>query len=234
MGSADEAYNNPFVGIYEPFEGIMEMDFELHGIFMDHEPEQEFFTSLDKCKDVFLNVLLSDANLRNASMSDEVRVQVYHANESKSDEEVEEEVKNNYRILDPNVRWDLMEPKGTRFTLKKVTAKELLQQLKHSLDEVEAAMDEILGCTPELEFTEGNPDDVLAEKILLTEDQVHDLLQSGYSMAEIESMEGFRVELDDTPHVEMDVQEVGEHPVLNDDEGDDCGVDAGMMKFQSI
>ncbi|KAL4589576.1 hypothetical protein LXL04_002484 [Taraxacum kok-saghyz] len=99
--------------------------------------------------------------------------------------------------------------------------------MKHSLDEVEAAMDEILGSTPEVEFTEGNPDDVLAEKVLLTEYQVHDLLQSGYSMAEIESMEGFRVELDDMPHVEMDIQEVGEHPVLNDDEGDDYGVDAG-------
>ena len=111
MGSADEAYNDPFVGIYEPFEGINEMDFELHRIFLDHELEQEILTSLDKCKDVFLNVLLSDANLRNASMSDEVRAQVYHANEWKSDEEAEEEVKNNYRIHDPNVRWDLMEPK---------------------------------------------------------------------------------------------------------------------------
>ena len=77
------------------------------------------------------------------------------------------------------------------------------QQLKQNLDEVEAAMDEILGCTPEVEFTEGNPNDVLAEKVLLTEDQLHDLLQFGYSMAEIESMEGFRVELDDMPHVEM-------------------------------
>ncbi|KAL4556166.1 hypothetical protein LXL04_038809 [Taraxacum kok-saghyz] len=92
MGSADEAYNDPFVEIYEPFEGINEMDFELH----DHEPEQEFLTSLDKCNDVFLNVLLSAANLKNASMSDEVRAQVYHANEWKSDEEAEEEVKNNY------------------------------------------------------------------------------------------------------------------------------------------
>ncbi|CAH1420671.1 unnamed protein product [Lactuca virosa] len=57
------------------------MDFELHGIYMDHEPGQEFVSMLDKCKDHFLNIILCDVNIRNASMTDEVKDRVDHGND---------------------------------------------------------------------------------------------------------------------------------------------------------
>ncbi|CAI9278450.1 unnamed protein product [Lactuca saligna] len=112
MASSDDVFKELFASIYEPFSGLNEMDYELHGIYMDHEPRHEFVTALDKCRDIFLNVLLSDENLRNSSMADEIRAQVYHANEWQSDEEGEQEaVKNKYIIHDPNTPWDKMEPK---------------------------------------------------------------------------------------------------------------------------
>ncbi|CAH1417178.1 unnamed protein product [Lactuca virosa] len=111
MSSSDEWYADPFAGIHEPFAGLSEMDFELHGIYMDHEPEEEFVSSLDKCKDIFLNVLLSDENLRNSNMADEVRAQVYHATDWQSDEDEQEVLKNNYRIHDLTIKWDKMVPK---------------------------------------------------------------------------------------------------------------------------
>nr|KAJ0188462.1 hypothetical protein LSAT_V11C900488660 [Lactuca sativa] len=79
IASSDEGYVDPFVGIHKPFYGLSEMDFELYDIYMDHEPDENFVSSLDKCKDIFLNVLLSEENLRNYSMADEIRAQVYHA-----------------------------------------------------------------------------------------------------------------------------------------------------------
>nr|KAJ0196140.1 hypothetical protein LSAT_V11C700366060 [Lactuca sativa] len=91
MASSEEEWNDPFAALNEPFAGLNKMDFELHGIYMDHEPENEFVSTLDKCKDNFLNVLLNDANLRNASMFDEMRAR--------------------YRVHDPNIKWDKMEPK---------------------------------------------------------------------------------------------------------------------------
>ena len=112
MASSDEAVgDDPFGGIREPFSGLNEMDFELHGIYMDHEPEVEFVTSLDRCTNMFLNVLLSDENLRNSSMSDEVKAQVYHGGDWQSDEDEEQPPKTTYRIHDPTIRWDKMEPK---------------------------------------------------------------------------------------------------------------------------
>ncbi|CAI9270895.1 unnamed protein product [Lactuca saligna] len=112
MASSDDVFKELFASIYEPFSGLNEMDYELHGIYMDHEPEHEFVTTLDKCRDIFLNVLLSDENLRNSSMVDEIRAQVYHDNEWQSDEEGEQEaVKNKYIIHDLNTPWDKMEPK---------------------------------------------------------------------------------------------------------------------------
>ncbi|CAI9287551.1 unnamed protein product [Lactuca saligna] len=74
--------------------GLNEKDFYLHGIYMDHEPKNEFVSTLDKCKDAFLNILLNGANLQSASMSNEMRVQFYHTNDWESDKEVEELVKN--------------------------------------------------------------------------------------------------------------------------------------------
>ncbi|CAH1418885.1 unnamed protein product [Lactuca virosa] len=109
--SEDEGSTNPFSGLREPFSGLNEMDFELHGIYMDHESEQEFVTPLDKCKDVFLNVLQTDERLRNSSLDDEVRTQVYHGNDWQSDQEEQEQVKNKYIIHYPKTRWDKMEPK---------------------------------------------------------------------------------------------------------------------------
>ncbi|CAH1433208.1 unnamed protein product [Lactuca virosa] len=114
MDFSDDVFKDVFGGLYEPFAGLNEMDFELHGIYMDHEPQNEFFSPLNKCKDSFLNVLLSDDSLRNSSIVDEVRAQVYHDGDWKSDEEVVQErdkVKKKHIIHDPNTRWDLMEPK---------------------------------------------------------------------------------------------------------------------------
>lgn len=111
MASGEDDRGDPFAVLNDPFSGLTEMDCELHGIYLDHEPEEEFLTSLDKCKDTFLNILLSDENIRNASMTDEVRAQVYHANDWESDQECEETVKPKYRIHDPCTRWDKMEPK---------------------------------------------------------------------------------------------------------------------------
>nr|KAJ0202666.1 hypothetical protein LSAT_V11C500267730 [Lactuca sativa] len=78
---------------------------------MDHEPRQEFVSRLDKCKDHFLNILVCDANIRNVSMTDEVKYRVDHGNDFQNDEEAEEVVTDNYIIHDPNVRWDKMELK---------------------------------------------------------------------------------------------------------------------------
>nr|KAJ0223078.1 hypothetical protein LSAT_V11C200057480 [Lactuca sativa] len=111
MASSEEEWNDPFAALNEPFAGLNEMDFELHGIYMDHEPEDEFVSTLDKCKDNFLNVLLKDANLRNACMSNEMRARVYHENDWESDKDDEEEVQPKYRVHDPNIKWDKMEPK---------------------------------------------------------------------------------------------------------------------------
>ncbi|KAL7617752.1 hypothetical protein Lser_V15G01650 [Lactuca serriola] len=111
MASSEEEWNDQFVALNEPFARLNEMDFELHGIYMDHEPKDEFVRTLDKCKDKFLNVLLNDANLRNACMSDEMRARVYHENDWESDKDDEQEVQPKYRVHDPNIKWDKMEPK---------------------------------------------------------------------------------------------------------------------------
>jgi len=104
MDSTDIGIKDTFDVIHEPFSGHRDIDFELHGIFMDHEPDEEFVTPLDKCNDVFLNVLLSDENLRNSSMGDEIRAQVYHSTDWQSDVEDAEEVKNKFRIHDPSTK----------------------------------------------------------------------------------------------------------------------------------
>nr|KAJ0226435.1 hypothetical protein LSAT_V11C100023580 [Lactuca sativa] len=65
MASSDDVFKELFSSIYEPFSRLNEMDYELRGIYIDHAPEHEFVTALDKCRDVFLNVLLIDENLRN-------------------------------------------------------------------------------------------------------------------------------------------------------------------------
>ncbi|CAI9294163.1 unnamed protein product [Lactuca saligna] len=80
--SEDEGNKDPFFGLRVPFSGLKEMDFELHGIYMDHEPEEEFMTPLDKFWDV--------------------RAQVYHGDDLQSDEDEEEQeqVKNKYGIHD--------------------------------------------------------------------------------------------------------------------------------------
>ncbi|CAI9288696.1 unnamed protein product [Lactuca saligna] len=106
LDSTDEGNTYLFFGLREPFFGLNEMDFELHGIYMDHEPEQEFVTLLDKCKDVFLNVLPTDKNLRKSSLVNEVRTQVHHGNDLQSDEDEQEHVKNKYNIRDPKTKWN--------------------------------------------------------------------------------------------------------------------------------
>ncbi|CAH1413172.1 unnamed protein product [Lactuca virosa] len=104
--SEDEGNTDPFFGLHEPFSSLNEVDFELHDIYMDHEPDEEFITPLDKCKDIFLNVLLIDENLRNSSLADDVRPQVYHGDDLQSDEyeEEKEQVKNKYIIDDAKTR----------------------------------------------------------------------------------------------------------------------------------
>nr|KAJ0221921.1 hypothetical protein LSAT_V11C200071050 [Lactuca sativa] len=75
---------------------VMDLDSanEASRIYMDHEPEQELVTPQDKCKDILYNVILTDENIRNSTMVDEVRSQVYHVNGWQSDEEEQEQVKN--------------------------------------------------------------------------------------------------------------------------------------------
>ncbi|CAI9301602.1 unnamed protein product [Lactuca saligna] len=111
--SKDKDNTYPFIGLHEPFSNLNEMEFEVHGIYMDHEPDEEFITPLDKCKDAFLNVLLTDENIRNSSLTNDVRAQMYHGDELKTDEDEEEQdqLKNKYIIHDPKTRWDKMEPK---------------------------------------------------------------------------------------------------------------------------
>ncbi|KAL7610433.1 hypothetical protein Lser_V15G13987 [Lactuca serriola] len=113
---------------------------------------------------------------------------------------------------------------------------EVEPDLTKQLDEVEDAMDAILKGTdeksqsenegnPEPEFIEGNASDVLPEMVMLDLESVADLLGAGYSMAEIESLRGVKVELDDMPAVEMDVNEVEDIPYVdgvmegNEDDG---------------
>jgi hypothetical protein len=108
-----------FSGLYEPFAGLNEFDYELHGIYFDYEPEHEFVSSLDKVSDIFLNVLVTDENLRNSTLGDETHNQMYHPAEFQSDEDepdaeadvTESTVKKKFRIHDPTVRWDKMDPK---------------------------------------------------------------------------------------------------------------------------
>ncbi|KAL4588138.1 hypothetical protein LXL04_001018 [Taraxacum kok-saghyz] len=90
MSSSEEECDDPFAGLHKPFAGLKEMDFDLHGIYMDHEPEDEFITTLDTCKDKFLNVLLTGSNLRNASMTDGVKEQVFSSTDLVNEEEEEE------------------------------------------------------------------------------------------------------------------------------------------------
>ncbi|CAI9291255.1 unnamed protein product [Lactuca saligna] len=89
--SEDEGNIDPFFGLHESFSGLNEMNFELHSIYMDHEPDEEFVTPLDKCKDAFLNVLLTDEKIRNSSLTNDVRAQVYHGGDLQSDEDEEEQ-----------------------------------------------------------------------------------------------------------------------------------------------
>ncbi|CAI9298920.1 unnamed protein product [Lactuca saligna] len=58
-----------------------------------------------------------------------------------------------------------------------------------------------------IEFTEGKEDDILTEKIQLGPEEIASLLDVGYSMAEIEAMPGVQVKLDDSPPVELDVND---------------------------
>ena len=92
------------------------------------------------------------------------------------------------------------------------------QDLKQSLDEVGDAIDQILGSgntsdasdVPlvneggvEPEFTEGHASYVLPDKMKISVEDVANLLEAGYPMAEIESMGWLEIELDDIPPVEM-------------------------------
>lgn len=107
MDFSDNVFQDVFGGLYKPFTGLNEMDFNLHGIFIDYEPQNEFLSPLNKCKDSFLNVLLSDDNLRSSSIADEDRAQFYHVGHWKSDEEVvkeREKVKKKHITHDPNTR----------------------------------------------------------------------------------------------------------------------------------
>ncbi|XP_023731334.1 histone chaperone cia1-like [Lactuca sativa] len=98
---------------------------------------------------------------------------------------------------------------------------EVEPDLTKKLDEVEDAMDAILKGTDE----KRNASDVLPEMVMLDLENVADLLGAGYSMTEIESLRGFKVELDDMPTVKMDVNEVEDIPYVdgvmegNEDDG---------------
>lgn len=48
--------------VYTSLFGLNKMDSQFHEIYMDHELEQEVVTTIDKCKDIFLNILFSYEN----------------------------------------------------------------------------------------------------------------------------------------------------------------------------
>ncbi|CAH1440669.1 unnamed protein product [Lactuca virosa] len=75
-------------------------------------------------------------------------------------------------------------------------------ELHKVLDEVEQGLDEILG----------------EDKVKLDAEQIALMLEAGYSMEEIEGMEGVEMELDDMPPVELDMEDVLDHPSDNDDD----------------
>nr|KAJ0198598.1 hypothetical protein LSAT_V11C700365680 [Lactuca sativa] len=74
-----------------------------------------------------------------------------------------------------------------------------------------------------IEFTKGKEDDILPEKIKIGPEDIANMLEAGYIMAEIEAMLGVKVELDDSPPVELDVNDFinGHHS------DDDVGLDGG-------
>ncbi|XP_023736276.2 uncharacterized protein LOC111884187 [Lactuca sativa] len=103
------------------------------------------------------------------------------------------------------------------------------------LDEVEQGLDEILGegsfqqqsetydatqsdYEGNVEFNDGKADGVLVDKVKLDAEQIASMLEAGYSMEEIEGMEGVELELDDMLPVELDMEDVLDHPSDNDDE----------------
>nr|KAJ0219035.1 hypothetical protein LSAT_V11C300129730 [Lactuca sativa] len=108
----------------------------------------------------------------------------------------------------------------------------IIQSIHHANDEKgtdEKSQFENEG-NPEPEFTEGNASDVLPEMMMLDLESVADLLGAGYSMAEIESMRGVQVELDDMP---PDVNEVEDIPYtdgeMEGNEGEGDADDAGEV-----
>ncbi|CAH1416035.1 unnamed protein product [Lactuca virosa] len=108
-------------------------------------------------------------------------------------------------------------------------------ELHKVLDEVEQGLDEILGegsfqqqsetydatqsdYGGNVEFNDGKDDGVLIYKVKLDAEQIALMLEAGYSMEEIEGMEGVELELDDMPPVELDMEDVLDHPSDNDDD----------------
>ncbi|CAH1453032.1 unnamed protein product [Lactuca virosa] len=70
-----------------------------------------------------------------------------------------------------------------------------------------------------IEFTEGKEDDILPEKIQVGLEDIANMLEVGYSMAEIEAMPGVQVELDDSLPVELDVNDFIDGHHSDDDVG---------------
>ncbi|KAL4580058.1 hypothetical protein LXL04_016234 [Taraxacum kok-saghyz] len=89
MSSSEELWDDPFAALHEPFAGLKEMDFDLHGIYMDHEPDD--------------NSSPHSINVRTR--------QVFPSNDLVSEEEEEERLEPTYRIHDPNTLWYKMKPK---------------------------------------------------------------------------------------------------------------------------
>ncbi|CAH1413434.1 unnamed protein product [Lactuca virosa] len=114
-------------------------------------------------------------------------------------------------------------------------------ELHKVLDEVEQGLDEILGegsfqkqsqtydatqsdyggndeDVTNVEFNDGKDDGVLVDKVKLDAEQITLMLEAGYNMEEIEGMEGVELELDDMPPLELDMEDVLDHPSDNDDD----------------
>ncbi|KAI3788481.1 hypothetical protein L2E82_01249 [Cichorium intybus] len=64
----------------------------------------------------------------------------------------------------------------------------------------------------QVEFHEGDPSDVLPDKIQVNEEDLAFLLEVGYTMAELEASRGLQMPLDDMPAVEMDLDDGEGHP----------------------
>ncbi|KAI3501827.1 hypothetical protein L1887_29853 [Cichorium endivia] len=96
--------------------------------------------------------------------------------------------------------------------------KDILPHVEHSCFEKNESVWEVyevlsmVNDDSQVEFHEGDPSDVLPDKIQVNEEDLALLLEAGYTMAELEASRGLQMPLDDMPAVEMDLDDGEGHP----------------------